>query len=176
MAAGLVVLGGLPASGKTTISRALARWTGAAHIRVDTIEQAIVDGGLTGHPVGVAGYAVAYAVAADQLELEHLVVADTVNPVAETRAAWRAVALSRGLPLLEVEVVCGDPGLHRERATSRSGDIVGLGQPTWTEITGREYAAWSADLSVDTAALTPDDAVALIVGAAPWITEGGRRD
>jgi hypothetical protein len=37
----LVVVGGLPATGKTTVSRAAAGRTGAACLRIDTIEQAL---------------------------------------------------------------------------------------------------------------------------------------
>jgi predicted kinase len=37
----LVVFGGLPGAGKTTIARALARLREAVHVRIDTIEQAL---------------------------------------------------------------------------------------------------------------------------------------
>ena len=42
----LIVIGGLPGVGKTTIARELARQTAAVHIRIDSIEQAIRDSGL----------------------------------------------------------------------------------------------------------------------------------
>lgn len=37
----LIILGGLPGSGKSTVAQALARRIGACYLRVDTIEQAI---------------------------------------------------------------------------------------------------------------------------------------
>lgn len=38
----LIIFGGLPGTGKTTIARELARQTGAMHLRIDSIEQAIM--------------------------------------------------------------------------------------------------------------------------------------
>jgi len=38
----LTIFGGLPGTGKTTIARELARQTGAIHLRIDSIEQAIM--------------------------------------------------------------------------------------------------------------------------------------
>lgn len=166
--AGLVVLGGLPGSGKTTIATALARRTGAAHVRVDTIEQAVVDSGLATHPVGPVGYVVAYALAGDQLALGHAVVADSVNPLEVTRAAWRSVAERHAAPVLEVEVVCSDVALHQARASTRPSDVEGLSKPQWEQITARHLAAWAADLRVDTATTEVEEAVDRIVAAACW--------
>jgi len=37
----LVILGGLPGSGKTTLAKELAKHLKAVHVRIDSIEQAI---------------------------------------------------------------------------------------------------------------------------------------
>jgi predicted kinase len=42
----LIVFGGLPGSGKTTIAREVARALSAVHVRVDSIEQALRNSGL----------------------------------------------------------------------------------------------------------------------------------
>ena len=86
----LLIFGGLPAVGKTAIAAGLARGVEAVHLRIDSIEQALRDSGV--EIAGPEGYVVAYAVAEDNLRLGRTVIADSVNPVEVTRAAWRDVA------------------------------------------------------------------------------------
>lgn len=171
--AGLVVLGGLPGVGKTTIARELARRTGAVHVRVDTIEECarslllVAPDDLT-----VEGYVIGYAVAADQLLVGLPVVADSVNPVAVTRQAWRDVAVTRGLPCIEVEVICSAPDEHRRRAEERTPETPGVVLPSWDEIVSREIEPWTPDIVIDTADLEPGAAVATICAHAHWLQGG----
>ena len=159
----LVIMAGLPASGKTTVARALAADLGAVHLRIDTIEQAIVRAGTARHPVGVVGYVVGYALAADLLRQGLSVVAESVNPLAETRRAWRDVARAAGVAHLDVEVVCSDRAEHERRATTRVIDIPDLTPPTWAEIEAREYEPWDEPpCTVDTARLSVAESVAQV--------------
>ncbi len=57
----MIVFGGLPGTGKTTICRLLLRKFKATYIRIDTIAQAMIASGV-GH-IGPTGYAVATALA-----------------------------------------------------------------------------------------------------------------
>ncbi|MFD1050034.1 AAA family ATPase, partial [Kibdelosporangium lantanae] len=102
----LVVLGGLPATGKSTVAAELIRRTGFPYLRIDTIEQTIVRTTSLRHPLGVVGYAIGYALAGEQLRHNVSVIVECVNPLAVTRDAWRDVALSAGAGLVEVELVC----------------------------------------------------------------------
>jgi predicted kinase len=159
----LIIIGGLPAAGKTTIARALAREIGAAHLRIDTIEQAIVRSGGGSHPLGPVGYSVGYAVAEDQLRLGLTVIAESVNPLEVTRSAWRAVAERTGHSAVEIEVVCSDETEHRRRATTRTIDIEDLVGPTWQQILDREYEPWVGEhMVVDTAGRSLDSCVAQV--------------
>ena len=156
----LIVLGGLPGVGKTSIARAFSRAVSAVHVRIDSIERAIRASGVTVVSMDDAGYRAAYAVAEDNLRLGHIVVADSVNPLPVTRIAWQEIARSAGVPLIEVEIVCSDKPEHRRRIEDRLTDGPEVG-PTWEEVVARDYRAWSSTTCViDTATRTVDQAVA----------------
>ncbi|MEQ4715219.1 hypothetical protein [Nonomuraea sp. B19D2] len=84
-------------------------------------------------------------------------IAESVNPLAITRDAWREVGVRAGVPVAEVEVVCTDLAEHRHRVTSRPTDIPDLRLPDWQEVTDREYDPWEHErIVVDTSGQTPD--------------------
>jgi predicted kinase len=158
----LIVFSGLPGVGKTAIARELARATGAVHLRVDSIEQALRR---AGYRVEGEGYDVAYAVAEDNLRTGRTVIADCVNPWPLTRGAWRSVAERADVATLDVEIVCSDAAEHRRRVESREPDITGHALPTWQDVLDRDYHAWDRDrLVVDTAASDVTAGVRTIMG------------
>ena len=135
--------------GKTAIATGLARGMRAVHLRIDSIEQALHSSNVT--IAGPEGYRVAYVIAEDNLRLGHTVIADSVNPVEVTRAAWRNVARRAGKRCIEIEIVCSDQAEHRRRVESRKADIVGHQLPTWQQVCAREYEPWPAGIVIDTA-------------------------
>ena len=156
----LIVFGGLPGTGKTTLARAIAQDMAAAYLRVDTIEQALRSSGLIAGDIGPVGYRVAYALAENNLKLGMNVVADSVNPIAITRDAWRRIADETSASIVEIEVVCSDPVEHRRRVESRTVDVPGLVLPTWQEIVDRDYEPWDRQrIIIDTAKASIADAL-----------------
>ena len=151
------MLSGLPGVGKTTVARRVSALLGAVHVRIDTIEAAMVVSGVISAAGGwdaapEAGYRVAYALAEDFLRAGHLVIADSVNPIRITRDSRARVAAVTGALSIDVEVICSDTDRHRHRVTARTSDLDGLTVPTWEEVQSREFESWGSPvLRVDTA-------------------------
>jgi predicted kinase len=137
----LYIFSGLPGSGKTTLSQALAPRIGAAYVRIDTIEQALRE--LCSVEVQGEGYELAYRLAADNLRLGINVVADSCNPIELTRREWEQVAISADAEYVNIQVVCSDLQEHRRRVETRVSTVNGLRLPTWQDVTEREYHDWT---------------------------------
>jgi predicted kinase len=158
----LIVLAGLPGSGKSTIARALAGEISALWLRIDSIEKAIRASGVA-EVLDDAGYRVGYAVAADNLRLGLTIIADSVNPWMLTRNAWRDAGLRAGARVVEIEIVCSDGQEHRRRVETRAGEIPGLILPNWEKTIRRDYRPWDRErIVIDSAGRSVGECVALI--------------
>lgn len=159
----LIVFGGLPATGKSTLSLTLARELHAVHVRIDTIEAALQTAMPKGQSMDDWGYRVAYVIAEDNLRLGRTVIADSVNPIALTREAWLDVARRAGARAVEVEILCSNRTEHRRRVETRVGDIAGHKLPDWNDVAARHYEAWTGPhIVIDTAGNSVAQSVAAL--------------
>ncbi|WP_040163350.1 AAA family ATPase [Microbacterium gorillae] len=144
----LIVMAGLPGSGKSTIAAAAGRALGCAVIAVDAVEAAMLRAGIgTEQPTGLAAYVVADAVAREQLRLGHDVCVDAVNDAPAARLQWRDLAAAERASLLFVEVLAPEPQEHRRRLESRERDLDGFPEPTWESVLARRsgFDEWTDD-------------------------------
>ncbi len=154
----LVVFGGLPATGKTTIAKKLSKAIRASYLRIDTIEQAMVRDGI--ETIDHRGYLIAYEVAKDNLKNGISVIADSVNPILLTREHWKKVASETNSLLLQIEIICSDMDIHKNRVDNRVSDIEGHKPSTWEKVLKRDYEEWpDVDMVIDTTNYSVDEAV-----------------
>lgn len=152
----LFIFSGLPASGKSSLAKIIAKEYNAAYLRIDTIEQALRD--LCHIDVQGEGYRLAYRMASDNLRLGHNVVADSCNPINLTRREWEEVAIQSNCRHINIEVICSDKAEHKKRIETRTSEIKGLHFPAWSEIQRREYDIWETErILIDTANRSIED-------------------
>ena len=154
----LVVIGGLPGVGKTTVARALAGRLGAAHLRIDAFEVALVRQGLVPGPddVGAHGYDLALAAADSCLGAGTDVLVDAVFPVAAARRPFGELSARHGTPVHWLRLICTDRAEHRRRVTDRVADLPGHVVRDWAAVLGRTVDQWhERHTVVDTARPDP---------------------
>lgn len=155
----LFILSGLPASGKSTLSKFIAKEYQAAYVRIDTIEQALRD--LFKQDIYGEGYGLAYKIADDNLKLGHHVVADSCNPIILTRTEWENVAKRNNCLSVNIEVICSDKEEHKERLKNRRSEVENLQPLTWNNVKTKEFHDWNGQrITIDTANKTIEETVA----------------
>lgn len=158
----LYIFAGLPASGKSTLAKRLATYTGAAYLRIDTIEQGIRD--LCNYVIEGEGYRLAYRIAEDNLNVGISVIADSCNPIELTRDEWNAVATKTGSAFVDIEVICSDKEEHMERVNTRTTEVQNLALPSWAGVVDREYHDWTRErIVIDTSNISESEAFDLLI-------------
>ena len=154
----LIVLSGLPGSGKTVLAESLSRALAVPIFSIDPIEAAMWRAGLAKAQTGAAAYEVAQALADEHLRLRHSAIVDAVNPAEAPRAKWRNLAAKHRVSLKVIECVCSDETMHRQRIEGRVRSIAGTHELTWASLLQRraEYEAWTDPrLVLDTSRTSP---------------------
>jgi predicted kinase len=154
----LIVMAGLPCSGKSTLAEGLAARLAIGVLATDVAEAALKRAGQAEN-TGPASYLVVEALAEAQLRLGRSVIVDAVNPVEPARQLWRDLAARRGARLGVIECVCMDEALHRARVEARVRAIPGLDEISWPHVLRRKasYDTWTTPrLVLETDHAAPD--------------------
>lgn len=92
------------------------------------------------------GYRLSYRLASENLLMGNTVIADSVNPWKLTRDEWDDVAKKIGASFTNIEIICSDKSIHRQRLESRDTSV------TWEEVQARDYHSWESEIiQIDTA-------------------------
>jgi predicted kinase len=140
----LIVLSGLPCTGKSDLAVRIAPVLGAAMFSVDPIESAILRAGIARtFETGVAAYLVAESLA--DLHLSHggTAIVDAVCSVEWAKALWRELAARHVTALRVIECKCSNEAVHRERLAARRRGMA-FAEPSWADVEQRrtEYVPW----------------------------------
>jgi predicted kinase len=148
----LLVLSGLPGTGKSELAEQIGRRLRIPIFSVDPVESAILRAGIEpGFVTGLAAYLVVEALVDAQLRLGQDAIVDAVNAVAPAKEMWRKLAARHSTPLQIIECCCSDEGLHRARLGSRRRGLAeNFREPTWEDVhlRRREYVPWTEPLLV----------------------------
>lgn len=165
----LYLFSGLPGTGKSTLAQLIAQRLKAVYLRIDTIEQGLID--LCAVDVQGEGYRLAYRIAADNLRQGMSVVADCCNPIELTRREWEQVARDAQARHVNIEVVCSDIAEHRRRIETRLCTVPGMKLPTWHDVMNREYDDWTTGrIVIDTSKSVADCVAELLAGLSRALT------
>lgn len=143
---GAFLVTGLPATGKTTLARALARALAAPLLAKDAIKEPLLEvlGAADPHAsrrLSDASFAVLFALAGQQLELGGAVVVEGNFRPGEHEPALRALLARHGLAQL-AQILCRAPeALRQERLRARAADPdrhPGHRDATWVAAIGRQ--------------------------------------
>jgi len=140
----LVVLSGLPGTGKSTLAELLSRTLGHPVFSVDPIESAMVSSGVArSFETGLAAYRVSLTLAEMQLARGQGAIIDAVNAVEPAKDMWRGLARRFRIPLIAIECVLSVERLHRRRIAGRLRGLE-LPEPEWGDVERRrvEFTVW----------------------------------
>ncbi|MGN6605666.1 MAG: AAA family ATPase [Jatrophihabitans sp.] len=144
----LIIVSGLPGTGKTAVADAVARACGGVHLSIDTAEDALLGAGLPpSFETGVGAYEAVRAAAEQNLALGHTVVVDAVNDSEPARDTWRRASTRTGAPLLFALLELHDATEHRRRLEGRVRPLRHVPEPTWAQVQHRAgtFEPWVGD-------------------------------
>ncbi len=148
MTSKLIVLSGLPGTGKTEIAESVAKTLGAPAFAKDWLEAPILQAGTVPKDrLGTIDYDLLTTLTRRQLEFGQSAVLDSVASSASIRHAWRELAHELNASSFVIECVCSDSELHRQRLLARRRGIPGWPELTWAEVERVQsyYVPWQEE-------------------------------
>ena len=145
----IIAFSGRPGSGKSTLSKIISERLNAVYLRIDTIEEFRKP------------YEISQVIALDNLRLGNIIVSDGCNYSEATRNGWEEVAKNANCKCLNIEIICSDNNVRRNRLAERHYD---LSSDVIDEIMKEPFEEWTKErLIIDTISNSIDDCVNKII-------------
>ena len=148
MAPVLVLVGGLPGTGKSTLADELASHLHAPVFAKDRIEASLWRDGVHAEQGSwtIAEHLLT-TLSGEQLRRGQSAILDTVGGSLDSRTTWRATAHEFGAAFRLLECVCSDVATHRSRIEGRVRGIPGWYELTWADVerSRSRHDAWPED-------------------------------
>jgi predicted kinase len=151
----LIVFGGVPGSGKSTIGEQVGAVLGIPVFALDWLLGALTPFGLRHrHDLMGLGGELLTTLAYRELSAGRSAILDTTSEDPAARARWASLAAAAGAAFIPVVCACTDETLHRERVERRVRGIPGWADAgDWANASARlvAFPPWPGAMFVDTA-------------------------
>jgi predicted kinase len=147
----LIIVAGMPGSGKTTLARMVAETLRIALLSKDRVQRVLRDRGLT-DPASGEGYYVILDLADEQLSLGVSVILDATFPLDHFRSVASDMAARHDARFCAVYCYCSDEALWRSRMQRRVEYVPGWKPVGWEDVERMRdyYQPWGENaLAVD---------------------------
>jgi predicted kinase len=152
----LIVMSGLPGTGKSAVAEGLAAEFGFPVFAKDWLEASLLESGeVAREQLGMIGYGLLTTLARRQLSLGQSAILDSVAGFSSIRATWRSPAEEYDASWFAIECTCSSSDLHRQRLSQRKRGIPGWPELDWSEVERVQsyFEPWSEErLNLDSLA------------------------
>ncbi|ARN74025.1 AAA family ATPase [Oceanicoccus sagamiensis] len=132
MAANIVIIGGIPGTGKTTLATLLSKKIRAAYFNKDNIEAAVLRSGISNRDnLNGVGYKIMSELALSEIHHGRSVILDCIASSERVLRFWPNLVNQR---IKYIECICSDDTLHRMRIDTRVREIEGWYELKWNDI------------------------------------------
>lgn len=128
----IVLIGGIPGTGKTTLSKEISNCLGIPYFNKDLLESALIEkNSCSPQELNGVGYVLMERIALSELKFGRSVILDCVASSKRVHEHWTSFKTK---DIRYIECVCSDRELHKSRLESRERNIPSWYELTWSDI------------------------------------------